>query len=686
MTDETQIAVIEAPVKPPRKKRERFKDIFSIQLAPKMISEQKSRWGGRELVIKFPQVDEHLARELREKIAGVYYAHEATFEQEGKPVIDTSVFTCPASAENIQAIYKFGKSHRFVFDGDMAIRALSATDEGRELERMSSAKSNSLIEIPKLALPLYSYQRAGVAYMLKAKKCLNADEMGLGKTIQAIAATATVKAYPVLVIAPATLKINWYKEWIRWCPRRKSTTIIPKNDSIKTIHKTFSVRKKAKGRGATGKIERKHWDVVIVNYDRLDKWLPYLKKVQWKAVIFDESHYTKNRGAKRTHAAIALMEHLEDQAEKLGEEQPYIWLLSGTPIKAKPDQLIPQLRVMGRLDDFGGRGHFQRKYCWIHENSQDGGELNIAEFSTIARKRYENLIELNSHLRSLCFIRREKSEVLTELPPKTRSTIPFELDHEYRKLYERVETDTIDYIMDLAEKDEKFLESIKKYPRVEREAMLSERRAEAGERAARARVLVMIEHLKQTAAIGKMEKAIEWIEDFLESGEKLVVFCTHKIVAQQLLDHFNNPRWLRKNKMNEIVKIVGGQSDESRNESVEAFQNDPKTRLMICSIKAGGLGLTLTASSNVAFLELAWGPADHDQAEDRCHRIGQADNVTAWYLLAKDTIEEKIAQLIESKRLGVNAVTDGDPMHNMSQGSIYGDLLKLLTGGKVLLV
>jgi SNF2 family DNA or RNA helicase len=244
-----------------------------------------------------------------------------------------------------------------------------------------------------------------------------------------------------------------------------------------------------------------------------------------------------------------------------------------------------------------------------------------------------------------------------------------DLDAEHRDIYGQIEADVISYLSGLAAKDEKFLESIKKLPKEEREFAINERRASVELRTARAKALVQIEKCKQAAAIGKLEQAVEWIEDFLENDEKLVVFCTHRIIVNELLARF--PK---------ALTIVGGQSTESRDTAIQAFQNNPKKRLMVCTIKAGGVGTTLTASSNTVFLELAWGPGDHDQAEDRCHRIGQKDAVNAWYLLARDTIEEKIAQLIESKRLVVNAVTDGDPLHNASQGTILGDLVQQLTG------
>jgi hypothetical protein len=172
-------------------------------------------------------------------------------------------------------------------------------------------------------------------------------------------------------------------------------------------------------------------------------------------------------------------------------------------------------------------------------------------------------------------------------------------------------------------------------------------RASAEARAERARQLVKIEALKSTAARGKLEAVARWVEDFLESGEKLVLFGWHREIVDTLAERFGAP------------KITGDTSTEDRQAAVDCFQGNPDTRLLVCNVRAGGVGLTLTASSNVGFCELGWTPAEHDQAEDRCHRIGQRDSVNAWYLLAEDTIDTQIHALIEKKRAVVEAATEG---------------------------
>ena len=176
--------------------------------------------------------------------------------------------------------------------------------------------------------------------------------------------------------------------------------------------------------------------------------------------------------------------------------------------------------------------------------------------------------------------------------------------------------------------------------------------------------LVRIETLKQLAAKGKLAAAIDWVRDFLGSGEKLVLFATHTDIVRGLAEAFDAPM------------IYGDTPVAERQAIVDRFQSDPECRLVVGNTRAAGVGLTLTAASNVAFLELGWTPAEHDQAEDRCHRYGQtADSVNAWYLLAADTIDEDIAALIESKRAVVDAGTDGK--ESLGE-SILGGLLDRL--------
>jgi SWI/SNF-related matrix-associated actin-dependent regulator 1 of chromatin subfamily A len=216
--------------------------------------------------------------------------------------------------------------------------------------------------------------------------------------------------------------------------------------------------------------------------------------------------------------------------------------------------------------------------------------------------------------------------VLPQLPAKRRDTVPLILANEQE--YRLAESDVISWLqtlpLDLKTLDAKVAAAL------------------------RSEQLVRLNNLRQLAAVGKLPTALAWIADFLASGEPLVVFADHIRVQNAVLERFPG-----------AVHILGSDSAESRQQAIDDFQREDGPQLIVCSLRAGSQGITLTRASNVAFLELDWTPARHDQAEDRLHRIGQEDSVTAWYLLAPSTIDESMASVLEEKRRLIDAVTDG---------------------------
>jgi SNF2 family DNA or RNA helicase len=427
--------------------------------------------------------------------------------------------------------------------------------------------------LPQLGGELKPFQRAGVRYLLKQRRSFLADEQGLGKTIEALATIEIDGAYPAIVVCPASLKLNWMREIERWLPAR-STQMLDGN------------------RGAVAAAE-----VTVLNYDIVAGRLDALTALAPRAVVLDESHYCKSPGAKRTQAAQQLCAAVPRDGLVLA--------LTGTPVMNRPPELISQLRILGRLGDFGSGAQFGQRFRGADAHQR-----------------------LHWHLRARCFARRLKAEVLPQLPAKTRTVVPVSLDNEPE--YRLAEQDVIAWLrsqpFDLGELDAKVAAAV------------------------RAERLVRLNALKRLAARGKLRAALHWIHDFLASGEPLVVFARHREIQHAVLKRFPN-----------ALHVLGDDSQRARDRSVRAFQAADTTasELIVCSIEVAGQGITLTRSSNVAFLELDWTPAKHDQAEDRCHRIGQQDAVNATYLLAADTIDETIATLLERKRAVIGAVTDG---------------------------
>ena len=490
---------------------------------------------------------------------------------------------------------------RFLAEGEVWVEpdALALLQEIREQHARAaglvalSAATDAPLEVAGLGGELKPFQRAGVSYLLERRRAFLADEQGLGKTIEALATLEADGAYPAVVICPASLKLNWLRELARWLPQRSAQALA--------------------GNGSGAPIPAA--DITVVNYDIVAARLAELAALAPRALVLDESHYCKNAAAKRTQAV-----------QRLAAEVPregIVLALTGTPVINRPAELISQLRILGRLEDFGSGVKFGERFR--------GSDAHL---------------RLHWHLRARCFVRRLKADVLPQLPAKTRAIVPVELDNEAE--YRHAERDLIGWLrsqpLDLRELDAKVAAAL------------------------RAERLVRLNALKLLAARGKLHAALTWIHDFCSSGERLVVFAHHREVQQALLEHFPH-----------ALHILGRDSALQRDAALQRFQapDGPENQLIVCSIEVAGQGITLTRASNVVFLEQDWTPAKHDQAEDRCHRIGQQDAVNAYYLLAADTVDETIATLLERKRAIIGAVTDG--LQESEEGVLEG-LVRELRG------
>jgi SWI/SNF-related matrix-associated actin-dependent regulator 1 of chromatin subfamily A len=460
---------------------------------------------------------------------------------------------------------------------------------------MITAKENYDIVPPlpnldiELNLPreLFPFQKNGVAYNLQHKRVIIGDQPGLGKTTQFIASIITLKAFPCLIICPASLKLNWQKEWMDVAGRKAMIL----DDRVKnTWHQYHRV----------GMI-----DVFIVNYESLKKFfvtpgwskpkeghfkvkdIPFRETINlFKSVGIDESHKCKDGTTQQAKFVMGITR---------GKE--FVYELTGTPVVNKPKDLIPQLVILDRLKDivshipdttgrdYSGYRRFVNRYC--------GGTGNDAT----------NLKELNYRLNATCFYRREKSEVLKDLPAKMRQVVLCEISN--RAEYTKAETEFVDY-----------LKSVRGCTDAE---VMKKLRGE---------VMVKMGILKQISARGKIESVQDHVDEIVDSGEKVVVFCSLREIGDKLQSIYPH-----------AVMIRGGMSGEEKDYSIRKFQGDPDTKVIICSIKAAGVGITLTASSRVVFVEFPWTFADCEQCEDRTHRIGQMESVTAAYFLGENTID-----------------------------------------------
>ena len=281
---------------------------------------------------------------------------------------------------------------RFLASRDVwvAPEALELLQEVREqharaagLVALSSA-CDAQLNVGGLGGELKLFQRAGVSYLLAQRRAFLADEQGLGKTIEALATLEADSAYPAVVVCPASLKLNWLRELERWLPNR----------SVQALVGTGPARSPAGPSSLSAGAE-----ITVVNYDILAARLSELRSLEPRALVLDESHYCKNAAAKRTQAVQRLSAVMPQDALVLA--------LTGTPVMNRPAELISQLRILGRLGDFGSGAQFGKRFR--------GPDAHL---------------RLHWHLRSRCFVRRLKADVLPQLPAKRRAIVPVELDNE----------------------------------------------------------------------------------------------------------------------------------------------------------------------------------------------------------------------------------------------------------------
>ena len=470
----------------------------------------------------------------------------------------------------------------------------------------ASRSTDAEVNIPTLNGKLLGYQRAGVAYASHARRVFIADEMGLGKTIQAMATLEslhllsetedTAPCYPAVVVCPSSLVLNWKKEYNRFFPER----IVEVVKDRKTIP-MFGT-----------------YDVVVVGYPNITAWEKQL--CNHNSYVFDESHYCKSPDAQRTKSAKKMTK---------SNKSAVVLCLTGTPVTNRPAEYAPQLDILGQLDKFGGLWGFYRRYCGAHKDKW--GQWHL--------EGHSNLEELNEKLRSICYIRRTKDQVMSDLPPVVHAPITVEGSPAVMKEYAKAQADIVAYLIERAKQIAKELG----LP-IGAAAVSARLKAEANEH------LVKMSVLRKIAARAKMPVVEEWIKERVDQGRKVVVAAHHRDIVDEITNRFGG------------LKIQGGMDVNDVEDAKHKFQTLPcdQAPVIVLSIQAAKTGHTLTASQEVLFVELPWTPADVDQTYSRCHRLGQLGSVTSTYMMTSGTIDEDIYALIEQKRKIVNVATEGD--------------------------
>ena len=432
------------------------------------------------------------------------------------------------------------------------------------------------------------YQAEGIAYMINHGNCINGDGCGLGKTGQSIVTVELMDVFPTLVICPASVKYNWKKEWQKWNPAR-----------------TVGIVESGK------KYDESVWnsDVVVINFDILGerntnrpkvKFKELLKKY-WGSCIIDEIHFLKSEKAIRTRMTKKITKHIT-----------HVWGLTGTLTQNRPLELIQPYQILRRFSEvFGDTLAFKFRYC--------DAKKTMFGFDASG---FSNLEELHELLRMSGYVRRDKRDVLTELPPVIEQTVDVPISN--AREYHHAEDDLLNY-----------LETID---------------VEKASSAANAPHLVMLNTLRTLSIVGKMAFIKSYIQEWLESNEEkqLAVFGVHREPLQELADHFKAP------------VIQGGVSIENKQKIVDAFAAQ-KHRLLFANIQSAGTGTDglQTHCSDMIYIELPDRSTDVEQTNARLERMGQKNTITVTYLLSPETIDVEMKETLDSKKMLTDVVNAG---------------------------
>jgi superfamily II DNA or RNA helicase len=457
---------------------------------------------------------------------------------------------------------------------------------------------------------------------------LLADEPGLGKTAQALLAAEAADAYPLLVVVPNVVKTNWAREAELWTPHRPATVVHGDGDTIDA----FS-------------------DVVVVNYEVLDRHVGWFGTFGFRGMVVDEAHFIKNKSSQRSRHVLELSGRVRSRTAR-----PLLMALTGTPLINDIEDFLAIWEFLGWIDD----NEPSRELMAALERS--GLTPGDRDFYPAARQA---VIDMG-------IVRRRKVDVAADIPARRIADLPVELDGALgrsardaervlaRRLVKRYESALA------ARSSETVVEGID-HDLVRRVA--SWERQDAKEAGGEDNVFSMMRRIGQAKAV----LAADYAAQVARSAGKVVLFAKHVDVMDEAEQTFAQ-RGIR------YCSIRGNQTTRARQQSIDAFTNDPDVAVAVCSLTAAGVGLNLQVASDVVLAELSWTDAEQTQAIDRVHRIGQDQPVTAWRIIAAQTIDARIAELIDAKAgLAARALDGSDEEVSSSIDVQLEALVSLLT-------
>ncbi|MGY1770940.1 DEAD/DEAH box helicase [Blastococcus sp. SYSU D00813] len=423
---------------------------------------------------------------------------------------------------------------------------------------------------------------------------LLADEPGLGKTAQALLAAEAADAYPLLVVVPNVVKTNWAREAARWIPHRRATVVQGDGDTVDGFA-----------------------DVVVVNYEVLDRHVGWLGGFGFGGMVVDEAHFIKNKTSQRSQHVLALSERLRERAGR-----PLLMALTGTPL-------------INDIDDFRAIWQF---LGWIDDSKPLGALMEALEATGLTPADPGFYAAARRCVVDLGIVRRRKVDVAADIPARRIADLPVELDGAAGRSIRAAERELVrrlvrQYENALAARTVTTegidTELVRRIARAE----LKDAATGTGEN-----VFGMMRRIGRA----KAELAADYAAQLARSAGKVVFFAKHVDVMDAAEEAFTR-QGVR------YSSIRGDQTPSARQREVDAFVTEPDVAIAVCSLTAAGVGLNLQVASNVVLAELSWTDAEQTQAIDRSHRIGQTEPVTAWRIIAAQTLDARIAELISSK-------------------------------------
>ena len=457
---------------------------------------------------------------------------------------------------------------------------------------------------------------------------LLADEPGLGKTAEALLAAEAANAYPLLVVVPSVVKTNWAREAARWTPHRPVTVVQGDGEAVDGFA-----------------------DIVVLNYEVLDRHMGWLGDFDFRGMVVDEAHFIKNKTSQRSQRVLALSDRIRSRAAR-----PLLMALTGTPLINDIDDFRAIWQFLGWIDD-------SKPLDELVDALEDTG-LTPADRGFYAAAR-QCVIDLG-------IVRRRKLDVAADIPARRIADLPVELDGRVGRSIRAAEQNlagrmVAQYKTALANRSsDAGVEGIDHdlVRRVARSELKDTTTKQSGEN-----VFTMMRRIGQA----KAELAADYATQLARSAGKVVFFAKHIDVMDAAEETFAR-QGVR------FSSIRGDQTPTARQANIDAFVNDPDVAVAVCSLTAAGVGLNLQVASNIVLAELSWTDAEQTQAIDRSHRIGQAEPVTAWRIIAAQTIDARIAELIDSKAgLAARALDGSDEEVSSSTDVQLDALVALLT-------